>query len=104
LWLIFAALKQGLNLEKSCQKNTIGCGKWASSAERMPSRSRSEKIPSTARNVQSHSPHAKSCYLPRSPTAPTAFMTDAVLSMEQVADYRVTRLADLAPILEGLSK
>jgi hypothetical protein len=38
LWLIFAATKRGLNLEKSCQKNTIGCGQWASSAERTESR------------------------------------------------------------------
>jgi hypothetical protein len=36
LWLIFAAPKRGLNLEKSCQKNTIGCGQWASSAEPRP--------------------------------------------------------------------
>jgi len=34
------------------------------------------------------------------PPARTAngFMTDAVLSTEQVADYRVTRLTDLAPL------
>jgi hypothetical protein len=39
LWLIFAALKQGLNLEKSCQKKTPSdAASGASSGERIESR------------------------------------------------------------------
>jgi hypothetical protein len=35
---------------------------------------------------------------PAARTAANGFMTDAVSSTEQVADYRVTRLTDLAPL------